>query len=86
MIFNTLAGKILRDGEAHIRTLSQSSLDWTVVRSPVMNDKASMAYKLNETYPWPWQTVNRQLVAQAMVAQVTSSQYVRKAPYLHRVR
>lgn len=81
------AGKILRDGERHIELLAESKLDWTVVRSPIMTGHGDAAdYKLVFEYPKPWQTVNRQSVAEAMVDLIESAEYNRQAPFIVRSR
>ncbi len=84
LIFGVVASKILRDGEAHIRILRASDLNWTVLRSPVMNEKGPKQYLLTRSYPLPWGTVHRHAVAQAMCDQLDSSDFTRLAPYLHR--
>lgn len=83
-LFSRLAPKIMKDGETHIQLLKQSQLDWTVLRSPVMNEKGKGTYQLSGTYPMPWQTIHRHAVAQAMVDQVAVADFVKAAPYLHR--
>lgn len=60
-------GKILIDGERHIELLEASNLDWTVVRSPIMNEKGKTGYKLTTNRPFPWQIVDRQAVAVALI-------------------
>lgn len=81
---NLIARKILVDGEAHIRQLEASDLDWTVIRSPVMNGKGSSRYHLTTKRPFPWQTINRQAVADAMVQQLNDSHYAKSAPFITR--
>lgn len=78
------AGKILRDGESHIEQLETSSLDWTVVRSPVMNEKGSTHYLLKMKRPYPWQTIHRQAVADAMVQQLNDSHFSNRSPFITR--
>lgn len=77
------AGKILRDGEQHIALLAKSSLDWTVIRSPIMRNWGSPApYKLGKIRPAPWSTVNRQAVAKSMVDQVEQASHLCYAPFI----
>ena len=82
--FGLIAGKVLRDGEAHLRLLSSSGLDWTVLRSSIMNEKRGMGYTLLETPPAPWSKIHRYAVARAMVEQIEDTKHIRQAPYLHR--
>lgn len=78
------AGKILVDGEVHIKQLEASGLEWTVVRSPIMNSKGSSDYVLSNERPFPWATINRQAVADALVDQLTEVRFVGMAPYISR--
>jgi putative NADH-flavin reductase len=79
------ARRILRDGEEHIRLLEQSGLDWTVVRSPVMNERGNPErFILGRRRPKPWATVNRRSVALAMVRLVSEPGYARQAPFITR--
>lgn len=82
--FSLIAGKVLRDGEVHLRLLASSDLDWTVLRSPIMNEKRGMGYTLLETPPAPWSKIHRYAVARAMVEQIEDTKHIRQAPYLHR--
>lgn len=77
-------GKIMRDAEIHISLLEKSMLDWTVLRSPVMNESGRSDYRLTNHRPKPWQTINRHAVALSMVDLVFDNNYSRKAPYISR--
>lgn len=79
-----VAGKILRDGETHIRLLRESTLDWTVLRSPVMTNRSRIFYKLSMQPLKPWDTMPRIAIAKAMVDQTDGSTYSRSAPFIHR--
>lgn len=79
-----IAGKILVDAEVHIKQLEKSDLQWTVLRSPIMNDKGSARYHLTTKRPYPWQTINRQAVADAMVQQLNDNHFAQKAPFITR--
>lgn len=79
-----IAGKILTDGEEHIRLLESSELDWTVLRAPVMTNGDSIFYKLSLKPLSHWHTIPRKAVAKAMVDQIDGSSYSKAAPFLHR--
>lgn len=79
-----IGGKILKDGEAHIRLLGQSDLDWTVVRSPIMNERGAANYQLVDKRPLPSATINRHAVARCLVELLDDKQYVKQAPYIKR--
>ena len=83
-VASKLAGKILFDGEQHIAALEASSLNWTVVRSPVMNNNADDAYTLSSKRPLPWQTISRRAVARCLVDQIDDVTWQRQAPFIHR--
>lgn len=85
-LLSIVAGKILRDGEEHIALLQKSDLDWTVVRSPVMNERGNAAYQLITTRPKPWQTIHREAVAETLLelAIAKANPYTHTAPFIHR--
>jgi hypothetical protein len=82
--FSVIAKKIIQDGELHIKVLAESSLDWTVVRSPVMNTRGDGHYHLSNKYPMPWQTIHRHAVARALVDQLLEVNRVPGAPFITR--
>lgn len=76
---------ILHDGEQHIKLLEASGLDWTAVRSPAMNNRGrAVSFKLGNTRPKPWTTINRQSVALAIVSLIKETQYSRQAIFISR--
>lgn len=79
-----VAGKIIADGEEHIRLLRASTLDWTVLRSPVMTNGAGIFYKLSLQPVASWRTIPRKAVAKAMLDQLDGVGYSSAAPFLHR--
>jgi putative NADH-flavin reductase len=78
------AGKVFADGEQHMRLLMDSGLDWTTVRSPVMNGRSSTDYVLKDVAGSPFPTISREAVAASMLDQLDSAEWSRKAPALHR--
>lgn len=81
---NAIAPRILRDGEEHIRLLEESGLDWTVIRSPVMNEIGTTGFILSPHFPLPWQTIHRSAVATCMVEMLENSNYSKQAPFIVR--
>ncbi|MGB4768460.1 MAG: NAD(P)H-binding protein [Candidatus Saccharimonas sp.] len=77
-----VAPKILHDGENHLKILTASQLDWTVLRSPVMTNRTAHCYRLQSRPPLPWQTVSRDNVAQAIVNLIDSTEYAQIAPFI----
>jgi putative NADH-flavin reductase len=84
-VFGTIGGNVLKDGEEHIRILRSSSLDWTVLRSPVMTDSGKHGnFSLRLTLPYPWQTIHRTDVCTALCNLVESSEFVQQSPIIYR--
>jgi putative NADH-flavin reductase len=81
-----IAPRILKDGEDHISLLRQSDTDWTVVRSPVMNNFGKDTYRLSLGSAPVWATINRSSVAKAMVDLVETGQFINAAPVILRNR
>lgn len=78
-----IAPKIMVDGEQHITLLADSSLDWTVLRSPIMKPKAGAGrYALSDTRPLPWQLISYDTVALAMVNALQDRTWSKAAPYV----
>lgn len=80
-----MAGKVLADGEKHIELLEQSSLNYTVIRSPVMNESGRAAFSLVNKRPYPWQTIHRDAVVMAMAQLAETDEYARETPFIYRV-
>lgn len=79
------ARKILIDGENHIKIIEASNLDWTILRSPIMNTKGSdKAYTLSLVHPMPWSTVNRNSVALSIIKLLDDTAYLHQAPFITR--
>ncbi len=84
-IFTVLAKNILEDGENHIALLENSELDWTVVRSPVMNNIGNpKRFYLSNNTPNPFRTINRQSVAIVLTNQISDTAFIHQAPYIYR--
>jgi putative NADH-flavin reductase len=77
-------GKVFADAERHVHLLDSSSLDWTAVCSPVMNNLGGAGYSLSLRTGNPLATINRKSVAAALLDQIESDEYVRQTPVIHR--
>ena len=82
-MISLIAPKILKDGEAHIRILAESTLDWTVIRSPVMTNKDATKYRLDMNSPSPLATIPRAAVVAALVDSLEDARFIAAAPYIH---
>lgn len=79
-----IAPKVIADGEEHMAILDKSNLDWTVIRSPVMNTFGKDTYKLSAKLSGSMATINRQAVAKAMVDQLRDGTWLRQTPTIWR--
>jgi putative NADH-flavin reductase len=84
LLLKTLQPKVLEDGEAHLKLLLASQLDWTALRSPVMKNGTSDSYQLSKKLPPPWVTVTRAGVARALIDQINDKTYLRAAPAVYK--
>lgn len=84
IFFGFIAPKILKDGEAHLKLLEASQLDWTCVRAPAMNNRGGSAYHLNAVLSSIVATVSRTSVARCMIDLVDSDEFNQQAPVIHR--
>lgn len=85
LLISTGASKVFHDGEEHIRLLRRSGLDWTVLRSPIMQESGAVGhYSLNDHFPSPWATIVRDDVASALCTLVTSNDWQQQSPFIHR--
>lgn len=80
-LLGTLQGAILRDSEAYADIIRTSGLDWTLVRGPMLTEGPARGQ-----YRVGWAGVNagpriaRADLADFMLKQLTSSEYVGKTP------
>jgi len=83
--FNIIAGKIITDGEEHIRILRDSNLNWTVLRSPVMTNRGTHgSYRLDMSAAMPWNTISRKDVVTAMADLVEGQQFLQQSPVIYK--
>lgn len=82
-VFNVVAKDIIRDAETHLKLLSDSGLDWTTIRAPIMKNGSKDSYSLNERIPGAVATINRKAVAKAIADQLTDTAFIAKAPHIH---
>lgn len=79
------APKVLRDSETHMQQLTDSGLSWTILRSPVMNNRRNdRDYSINSACPKPWETINRHSVAKAIVELIIYNNFIKQSPFVSR--
>ncbi len=84
VMLQKLAPNVLADGEEHMAVLRASDVDWTIIRSPVMNNLGSEKYKLSAKLSGGAATINRQSVARAIVEQLHDGTWLRQTPTIWR--
>lgn len=78
-----IAPKVLKDAEDHIKLLEKSSLDWTILRSPIMSNSGNpKQFKIVDKIPMPWAIINRKSVAVAMLDLLENSTETIQAPFI----
>jgi hypothetical protein len=66
-----------------MQLLKQSSLNWTVLKSPIMNSRGnSNGFNITNSCPMPWATVNRGSVAKAMIELINDNDYIKQSPFV----
>jgi putative NADH-flavin reductase len=81
-LLGLVAKPILVDAEIHLALLSQSKLNWTAVRSPVMTNGKSTHYRLELKAPAPWARVTRHAVVGALVELIEKDEFIKQAPFI----
>lgn len=84
-LLSAAAGKILNDGEQHLKLLEASSLDWTCLRSPVMTNQPGKGYILATKLPSLLASIPRAAVVKSLVDQLKARDQIGKAPVIKRV-
>src|SRR5690606_36549780 len=79
------AGKVYKDGQEHLDMLALSDLDWTVLRSPIMQEVPSKGYLLGMQRPQLWETISRNDVSRAILKILESNSYVKQSPFIRTV-
>ena len=83
LMLGLIAPKVLRDGEAHLKLLAASELDWTSIRSPVMTNKQASVYVLRSQLPLGMKFISRLAVATSIVDQIERRDFVAQAPVIY---
>ncbi len=83
MIMALFVGKILKDGDRHISDLRGSSLNWTVLRSPVMTEFGNKDYFITDKISLIG-SIHRHAVAKSMVDVLKNNSYKQRSLYIQR--
>lgn len=80
-----LAPKILHDGETHIEQLAASDLDWTVIRSSLMEEHGDPhKFSLTMKRPLPLAVIHRKAVASCLVDLAETTKFNKQSPFILR--
>ena len=72
---------LILDGEAQMRALASSNLDWTIIRLPRMTMDYTRPVRLASAPAAPWEVAGYGAAATAIVAELFGSNWVRRAPF-----
>lgn len=81
-VFSLCFPKMLRDKEQEFIVLSQSNVDWTLVRLPMIKDRPVARAIIESEVDMPGTSINSRDIAAFLVKQLVDSRYYRKAPFI----
>jgi len=82
-IAKNLMGTMVQDARAHIDLIKQSEMDWTVVRSPVLNDQPSQGkYRVGYLDSNTGKGTSRSDVAAFMLDVLMNDKYIGQMPLI----
>jgi putative NADH-flavin reductase len=82
-LLKRMAGHVLADAEGHLAVLQASSLDWTVVRAPVIRDRPGTGrYRVGYVGVGTGTTISRADLADFIVTQIEDRRYIRQMPFV----
>ncbi len=73
--------KVVEDSETHIKLLSESTLDWTVIRPGIMTASQNRGYTLRQSRPLV-PLIPRDAVVEAIVDLAESGEFIKQSPYI----
>ena len=82
-LLKRMAGHVLADAEGHLAVLQASSLDWTVVRAPIIrNRRAKGRYHVGYVGVGTSTTISRADLADFIVTQIEDRRFVHRMPFV----
>jgi len=73
----------MRDSHKQQQLIEKSNLDWTVVRTPIHNDKDSKIKYVGFSQPKPWQKVSRSAISEFMIECINNNKWIKKSPIIY---
>lgn len=78
-----MAGHVLRDAEEHLKVLTESGLDWTVVRGPMLTEAPGKgAYRVGWVGVDASTRISRDDLADFILVQVEDRRFVHQMPFV----
>lgn len=83
-IFRLIDPYRVSDAQKQQNLLEKSSLEWTVIRTPVHNNNnSSKLVKIGYDQPMPWITVSRKAISKFMIECIEKNEWVKKSPIIY---
>jgi uncharacterized protein YbjT (DUF2867 family) len=75
----------MRDKETMEALVVDSSLEWTIVRPPMLRDTAAGSFQVGENLPIKlWHSIGREDLAGFLIGEADERRFVRGYPRIHR--
>jgi putative NADH-flavin reductase len=82
-IAKSLMGTMVQDARAHVDSIRQSDLDWTVVRAPMLTDQSSQGpYRVGYLNESTGSSASRSDVAAFILDVLMKDKYVKQMPLI----
>lgn len=74
----------MSDAKKQQELLEKSTINWTVVRTPIHNSKSSQKIThVGYTQPKPWATLSKKAIVEFMIDCIEKNNYIRKSPIVY---
>lgn len=74
----------MKDAQKQQKLLEECSLDWTVIRTPINNNRSNQTIAhVGLSQPYPWQTISRKAIADFMLACIEQKTWIRQCPIIY---
>jgi hypothetical protein len=84
LVFPIIDPYRLSDAKAQQELLEKSKINWTVVRTPVHNDKPTQKLKhVGFTQPVPWATLSRVTICEFILECIEKKEWINQSPIIY---
>ncbi len=74
----------MSDARAQQQLLEQSTIDWTVVRTPIHSNKTNQKIiQIGLKQPMPWRTLSRQAICDFIISCIEERKWIKKSPIIY---